>query len=367
MKVSFSYLKQQFANPEPILEKIGALVKTGALTLGHAVETFEQTFADFIGAKYAVGVGSGTDALFLSLKAAGVGPGDEVITAVNTFVATAGAIETAGARIRFVDCNERYVMDVAKLEAAITPQTKAVIPVHYTGQPVDMTALTALSEKHGFTIIEDSCTAIDGEIDGRRCGTIGLTGAFSLHPLKNLNVWGDGGLITTNSEAVRDQLHLLRNHGMNDRDTYAFYAYNSRLDSLQAVVGQELIKDVSWITEQRIEHARRYDAAFANIDAITVPERRRNERHVFHLYILLVEQRDALLAHLKKAGVSAKIHYPIPLHLQPASAKLGYAAGDFPVAEHQAAHMITLPAHQHLTDEELDYVIAQVRGFYGAS
>ncbi len=367
MKVSFSYLKQQFAHPEPILEKIGTLVKSGALTLGRAVETFEQSFADFIGAKYAVGVGSGTDALFLSLKAAGIGPGDEVITTVNTFVATAGAIETAGATIRFVDCNERYVMDVDKLATCITPRTKAVIPVHYTGQPVDMNALCALSQQHGFTIIEDSCTAIDGAVDGRRCGTIGLTGAFSLHPLKNLNVWGDGGLITTNDEAVRDRLHLLRNHGMNDRDTYAFYAYNSRLDSLQAVVGQELLKDVTNITEQRIKNAARYDAAFADIDAITIPQRKSNERHVYHLYILLVEQRDELKAYLKQAGISAKIHYPIPLHLQPASAKLGYQRGDFPVAEQQAAHMITLPAHQHLSDAELDYVIEHVRRFYGAA
>ncbi len=366
MKVSFSYLQRQFAEPDPILAKIRELAVRGAFTLGEPVARFERRFAAFIGAKHAVSVGSGTDSLFLSMKALGIGPGDEAITAVNTFVATAGAIETAGARIRFVDCNEKYVMDVDQVEAAITPKTKAIVPVHYTGQPVDMDALEGIAQKHGLAIIEDACTAIDGAFNGRRCGTFGAAAGFSLHPLKNLNIWGDGGVIVTQSEEIRDRLLLLRNHGMSSRDEYAFYAYNSRLDTIQAVIADHLLDDARWITDRRIAIARRYDQAFAGLaPAVRLPPRDpARERHVYHLYIIEVDRRDQLMAHLKANGVSAKVHYPIPLHLQPASAKLGYKRGDFPTAERQAREIITLPAHQHLTDPEIEYVIEQVREFY---
>jgi len=366
MNISFSYLQRQFADPDPILAKIRDLVVSGSFTLGEPVDRFERRFAEFIGARHAVSVGSGTDALFLSMKALGISPGDEVITAVNTFVATAGAIETAGAKIRFVDCNDKYVMDVDQVEAAITPRTKAIVPVHYTGQPVDMDALERVAEKHGVAIIEDACTAIDAAFNGRRCGTFGAAAGFSLHPLKNLNIWGDGGVITTNLDDMRDKLLLLRNHGMSSRDSYAFYAYNSRLDTIQAVVADHLLDDVRGITDRRIEAARRYDAAFAELaPMVRLPPRDPGrERCVYHLYIIRAERRDALRAHLAAHGVRAKVHYPIPLHLQPASAKLGYRQGDFPMAERQAADMLTLPAHQHLTDEEIDWVIARVREFY---
>ncbi len=365
MKVPYSYLPRQFENPDPILAEIRDLVTKGALTLGQPVEAFEDAFAQFIGVPYAVAVGSGTDALFLSLKAHGIGPGDEVITTANTFVATAGAIETSGARIRFVDCNDLFVMNVGKVEAAITPQTKAIMPVHYTGQPVDMQALEEIAQRRGLVIIEDACTAIDGAVGGKRCGAIGAAAGFSMHPLKNLNIWGDGGVITTHSKDVRDKLRLLRNHGMSGRDTYEFYAYNSRLDTIQAVVALHLLKDVRWITDQRIKNAQRFDAAFSQIPQIRVPRRSPDERHVYHLYIIEVDQRDDLLAFLKEQGVSAKIHYPVPLHLQPASAGLGYKKGDFPVAEAQADRMLTLPVHQHLTDEEMSYMIEKVQEFFG--
>jgi dTDP-4-amino-4,6-dideoxygalactose transaminase len=368
MKVSFSYLPRQFEDPDPILADIRELVVNGKLTLGEPVQRFERAFAEFIGVRHAIGVGSGTDALFLALKAFHIGPGDEVITAANTFVATAGAIATTGARVVFVDCNERYVLDPDKLEAAITPRTRAIMPVHYTGQPVDMAAILAIADHRGLKVIEDACTAVDGAIaDGRRCGSIGAAAGFSFHPLKNLNIWGDGGMITTNDDQVHERLLLLRNHGMMNRDQYAFYAYNSRLDTIQAAVGLRLLPAVSGITNKRIDIARRYDTAFAELaPAVRIPPRNPQERHVFHLYMLLVDRRDALLAHLKERGISAKVHYPIPLHLQPASAHLGYARGDFPVAEGQVEHLITLPAHQHLDDAEIDYVINAVRSFYSS-
>lgn len=370
MKVSYSYLPRQFANADEIWVEVRKAVTEGDFTLGPRVEKFENNFAKFIGSKYAVGVNSGTDALRLSLIALGIGknPSDEVITTANTFVATAGAIETAGARIRFVDCNYKYVMDVNKVEAAITENTKAIMPVHYSGQPVDMESLMRIAEKHKLHVIEDACCAIDADFRGQRCGTFGITGTFSLHPQKNLNVWSDGGIITTNSIEVRDKLHLLRNHGMVDRDHYAFYAYNSRLDTIQAVVGDYLLKDVKWITDRRIEIANRLDMGLSPLSKkIKIPTRDADERRVYHMYMLLAENRDALYRWLIDHGVDAKIHYPIPLHLQEASKHLGYKFGDFPVSESQAKSIISLPAHQHLTNEEIDYVIATVQGFYASS
>ena len=366
VKVEYSYLGRQFHDVDAILEDIRALVKTGDFTLGAPVREFEQRFGAVIGAKFAVGVGSGTDALFLSLKALGVGPGDEVITAANTFVATAGAISNIGARVVFVDCDERFVIDPSKIEAAITPRTKALLPVHWGSQPADMDAILKIAKKRGLPVVEDACQSIDAAVGGKKCGAMGVCAGFSLHPLKNLNVWGDGGVITTNSEEMRDRLRLLRNHGMSSRDEYAFYAYNSRLDSLQAVVGNRMINDMKWITDTRIKNAQSYDAAFKGISRITLPKRSPKERHVFHLYQFLAEERDRLLAHLNKCGIEAKIHYPVPLHLQPASKALGYKKGDFPVAESQAKATITLPAHQHLTEEELTHVIRSVKEFYRA-
>ncbi len=367
MKIGYSYLDKQFANPDPILADIKQVVLKGDFTLGEAVSEFETRFAKLIGSKYAIGVGSGTDALFLSLKALGIGEGDEVITATNTFVATAGAIETAGAKIVFVDCNDKYVIDTDQIEKAITSKTKAILPVHFSGQPANMNEILRIANKHGLKVVEDACCAIDAEIDGQRCGTIGDLAGFSLHPLKNLNVWGDGGVITTNSIELYEQIKLMRNHGMVDRDTYAFYSYNSRLDTVHAVVGNHLIDDVKWITEQRIKNANTIDHAFLNTELrefINLPERSSSERNVYHMYMFLAKDRDQLHKHLINCGISAKIHYPTPLHLQPASLKLGYKLGDFPLAEKQAKSIITLPVHQHLEDSEVQYMIEKVREFY---
>lgn len=363
--VPYSYLQRQFANPEPILEEIKKVVMRGDFTLGKEVQEFEERFAKLIGSRYAVGVGTGTDALFLSLKALGIGAGDEVITTANTFVATAGAIHATGARIVFVDCNEKYVMNVDLVEKAITPRTKAIMPVHYAGQPVDMPKLMSLAERYKLPVVEDACQSIDAEVDGRRCGTIGVAGGFSLHPLKNLNVWSDGGVVTTNSKEICEKLRLLRNHGMSNRDEYAFYGYNSRLDTVQAAVGNYMIGEVKETTDRRIEVARQYDAAFADLAPhVTHPPRSSKERCVYHLYMLLAERRDELLKFLNDKGVEAKIHYPTPLHLQPASKHLGYKLGDFPVAERQAKMLVTLPVHQHLSQAEVEYVIETFRRFY---
>lgn len=368
MQVRFSYLDRQFADVDAYVSDVRAVVQSGDLTLGRAVQEFERRFAAVVGIPTAVGVGSGTDALILPLKLLGVGPGDEVITAVNTFIATAGAIAAIGARPVFVDNEDGFVIDPAKVEAAITPRTKAIVPVHYTGNVADMPAIMAIARRHRLVVVEDACQAIMARIDESSVGSWGAAAAFSLHPLKNINVWGDGGVIVTTSAALAERLRRYRNHGMISRDEYVEFGVNSRLDSVHAVIGNRLITEVEAITNTRIANARRFDEAFADMgDAVRVPIRRAGVKHVYHLYMLRVARRDALLQYLQDRGIEAKIHYPIPLHLQRCAAHLGYKAGDFPVAENDSRSIITLPAHQHLAADEIDYTIEQVRTFYGRS
>lgn len=364
MKVPYSYLQDQFANIEPIFDEIRKLVHSGDFTLGKALGEFEGKFAAHCQTKYAIGVGTGTDALFLSLKAFGIGAGDEVITCPFTFVATVGAIVQSGARPVFVDANNQFVIDADKIEKAITPRTKAIMPVHYSGQPCDMPKILGIAKKHGLRVVEDACQSIGGEIDGKRVGSWGDTAGFSLHPLKNLNVWGDGGIITTNSEELRDRLVLLRNHGLVNRDEVEVYGYNCRLDTLQAVVGLWLFPQAEPITQARIETAARFDRELGPVKQIRVPPRSRNMRHAYHLYMLHAERRDALVEFLLKNGVDAKVHYPIPMHLQRASAYLGYKRGDFPVAEAHAASVFTLPVHQHMSEDQKQHCVATVKAFY---
>lgn len=365
VKVPYSYLPQQFADSDAILADIKGLLEHGWYTFGPELEQFEQTFAKTVGTRFALGVGSGTDALFLSLKAEGIGPGDEVITAANTFIATVGAIAATGATPIFVDATDDYTLDVSQIEGAITPRTKALLPVHYTGCAADMTAVLEVAGRHGLTVIEDACQAIGARSNGRQVGTFGIAAGFSLHPLKNLNVWGDGGVIVTDSEEVRDRISLLRNHGLANRDDVECFGYNSRLDTLQAIVGNHLIKDIDWINERRIKCAKTYDEAFSDLsDLIRTPPNRPEDRHVYHIYILEVTDRDDLLAYLQREGVDAKIHYPTPLHLQPACDSLGYKEGAFPVSERQARSIISLPVHQHLETDQIDFVADRVRKFY---
>lgn len=366
--VRYSYLPQQFHDPEPIFDAIRRHLTTCQFTLGPEVEQFERSFAALIGARFAVGVGSGTDALMLSLRAHGIGHGDEVITAANTFIATIGAIQATGARAVLVDVTPHFTIDPALIERAITPRTKAIIPVHLTGEVAEMNPILTLATHHGLTVIEDACQAIGAAYHGNAAGTMGAAGAFSLHPLKNLNVWGDAGVIVTHDPAINERVRLLRNHGLKNRDEVAIFGYNSRLDSIQAIVGNWLIPQAPAITDQRIAHAAIYDEAFSSLaGAITLPPRRPWVRRVFHLYQVYAERRDALYQQLLAQGIEAKIHYPIPLPCQPALASLGYRRGDFPETERQAASLITLPVDQHLTEDELFYTIDAVRRFYGVS
>jgi dTDP-3-amino-2,3,6-trideoxy-4-keto-D-glucose/dTDP-3-amino-3,4,6-trideoxy-alpha-D-glucose/dTDP-2,6-dideoxy-D-kanosamine transaminase len=364
MRVRYSYLAQQFADCEDLWQQLRAFVPTGDFTLGKPLREFEHRFAELIGARYAIGVNSGTDALKLSLKALGIGPGDDVITAANTFVATVGAICEIGARPVFVDCDDTFCMNVAEVERAITPRTKAIVPVHFTGYMTDMRALAPIATRHGLRIVEDACQSILGAIDGKNAGTWGDAGAFSLHPLKNVNVWSDGGVIVTDDEALAAELNLLRNHGLADRDTVVRMGYNSRLDTLQAVVGNWLIPKAHEIAKVRIANAAYYDQHLGALKEIRIPPRIANMRMVYHLYIVFAQDRDALLDHCVANGIEAKVHYPVPIYRQPALAHLGHKRGDFPVTDRHTGEIITFPCDQHLTRAEMDYVVDTVRSFY---
>lgn len=365
MKVPFSYLDRQFSDIDAYLADLKSFVSTGDFTLGKPLVEFEKRFADYCGMPHGIGVGSGTDAIILSLKLLGVGHGDEVITTPTTFIATVGAIVMAGARPVFVDSEDGFVIDPAKIEKAITRRTKAILPVHYSGNAADMPAIARIARRHRLHVIEDACQSIGAAIQGKPVGSWGETACFSLHPLKNLNVWGDGGIILTRFGKHARALRLLRNHGLVGRDTVKTFGGNSRLDTLQAVIGNRLIDQISTITEARIRIAARYDESFSELrDFIRIPTRRPGVKHVYHLYMLRVRQRDKLLKHLHGRGIEAKIHYPVPVHLQPAARHLGWRKGDFPVSEADSRQIITLPAHQHLTDDEVNYTIACVREFY---
>ena len=365
MQVKYSYLEEQFANVDAYLEGVRKVVVSGDFTLGSEVSRFEERFAELCGFPYAVGVGSGTGALILSMKALGIGPGDEVITSPNTFVASVGAIAMTGATPVFVDNNREYTIDVDLIEKAITSKTKAILPVHLSGIPADMPSIMEIAQRHNLLVVEDAAQAILASIDGKHVGSWGEAAGFSLHPLKNLNVWGDGGIIITQSAQLNDKLRLLRNHGLSNRDEVEIWGDNCRLDSLQATVANRLIDEVHTITDRRIANAAAFDKGFSDLgEFIDIPPRKPNVKQVYHTYVVRVSNRDGLLNHLIKNEVEAKVHYPIPLHLQPAAANLGYKVGDFPVCEADCQSIITLPVHQHLTDDQVGYVIECVRGFY---
>jgi len=364
MKVRYSYLPQQFEDAEDLWINLKEFVKTGDFTLGEPLREFERKFAQLIGTKHAIGVNSGTDAIKLALRVKGVSLGDEVITTANTFVATVGAIAELGAIPVFIDCDDTFCMDVDLLEAAITEKTKAILPVHFTGYMTDMRKLLPVAKKHNIPVIEDACQSILGSIEGKNAGTWGNAGAFSLHPLKNLNIWSDGGLIVTDETDLADELYLLRNHGLVDRDTVSILGYNSRLDTFQAVVGNWLIPQTHKIANKRIENASYLDKHLSTIKGITIPLRPEGYKIVYHLYIVFAEGRDGLLEHCIQEGIEAKIHYPVPIYRQKALSFLGYKEGDFPVSDAHTKKIITFPCDQHLEKKHLDHIIETVRAFY---
>lgn len=367
MQVRFSYLKEKFTRPsaERIFNRMWeGVVQQGDFTLGKEVKEFEENFAKLMGVKYAVGVANGTDALELSLWVNGVRAGDEVIVPANTFVASIGAIGNLQANPVLVDIGKDYVIDPDKIEAAITPKTKAILPVAFCGNPVDMTKITAIAKKHGLKVIVDACQAYMSSWEGVCMGAGGDCGAFSLHPLKILNVWGDGGVITTNNETLYKELKLLQNHGLQDRDTITrFPCRNSRLDSIHAAVANCQLGDTPYNVNRRRSNADYYDANLR--DAVHIIDRDPRAKSVYHLYFIEVHKiiRDDLYNFLLENGIEAKIHYKTPLYLQPGLKSLGYVRGDFPHADYLCDRIITLPVDELVTTEMQDYVISKIKEF----
>lgn len=366
LRVPYADFPAQFeAQREEILAAVERVFKKGQFILEREVEEFEREFAALCGVRYAVGLASGTDALILALKALGIGPGDEVITPPNSWISSTSSIVLAGARPVFADVLEDFTLDPRRVEAAITPRTKAILPVHLTGRAADMEALCAIAERHKLAVIEDAAQAAGARFKNRAAGSFGAVGCFSLHPLKNLSGIGDGGIAVTNDASLAQRLRLLRNHGLQTRDEVVLWGVNSRLDAIHAAVLRCRLRHLAEVTEVRRRHAQRYRAALSTV--VTCPIDRPEDYAIYHLFMIQCDQRDALKQHLSERGIDTKIHYPIPIHLQPCSRSLGYHPGDFPAAEAQAARILSLPVHQHLFAEHVDYVSRMITEFYQGS
>lgn len=365
LKTNHNYLSQQFSDCDWILQKIKNVVMSNDFTLGKAVDNFEEKFKTAMNARHAIGVGSGTDALFLSLKALDIKEGDEIITTPFTFYATVGAIVTSGATPIFADILDDYNLDPKQIESKITSRTKAILPVHWAGKPCHMDEINLIAKKYNLFVVEDACHAIQATYKNKFAGTLGDIGCFSFHPLKNLNVWGDGGIITTNSDEIANKLKLMRNHGLKGRDECVLFSYNSRLDTIQAVVADHILTTkLNHITNSRIRNANYLDNALKAISEIIIPKRENDIKQVYHLYSIRCENRDALKNYLIENGVDAKVHYPIPMHLQPAAKSYQYQRGDFPKTEAICMQILSLPVHEFISQDDLDYMINLIQEFY---
>ncbi len=368
LKINHSYLVEQFANYSKIFKEIEKVVKKGDYTLGNEVDLCEKNFAKRTGAKYAIGVGNGTDALLLSLKALNIGPGDEVITVPYTFVATVGSIVTAGAKPVFVDIKSDYNIDEKKIEAAITKKTKAIIPVHWAGRPCEMDKIFSIGKKYNLKIIQDSAHIIGAKFKNKYLVNFGDTCTYSMHPLKNLNVWGDGGFIITNKKALANKLYLIRNHGLKNRNNVEIFGYNSRLDTIQAAVANYKMKNkLDNITNKRIRNSKLLDKLLSKNKNIITVQRLKYLKEVFHLYHINLKNlktRNDLKNYLIKNNIDAKVHYPIPVHLQKAAKYLGYKKGDFPISEKMADTSLSLPVHEFIDKKHIYYMQKKITSFF---
>lgn len=356
MKARHAPRKQEF------LDAIGEVIDSGDFSGGAPVAAFESAFAAYCGTEHVVAVGNGTEALWLSLLAMGIGPGDEVITVPMTFIATVEAILMAGAMPVFVDIDERtYTMDITALESALTPRTRAIIPVHLFGQPADMDAILAFARKHGLRVIEDAAQAHGAEYKNRKAGSLGDAGCFSFYPAKNLGALGEGGAIVTADGGLADQMRILRNHGQLRKNHHGLMGWNSRMDSIQAAILSIKLPHLDGENELRRSHALCYDAGLADLPEILIPQSASDRKHVYHLYVIRVRMRELMLDDLASKGIRCGVHYPVPVHLQPACAGLGYGYGDFPVSECCAKEFLSLPMFPELTPPDIDLVLQSVK------
>jgi len=363
MQVPFLDLKSHHA---PLLQEINRavqeVIERGAFAGGPFVAQFEEDFATYNQCSHAIGVGSGTDALWLALLALGVGPGDEVITVPNTFMATAEAITFSGATPVFVDVDEgTYTMDPVALANAITVKTKAIIPVHLFGQSADMDPILEIARQYGLFVIEDAAQAHGAEYKGRKVGTLGDAGCFSFYPGKNLGAFGEAGAVVTNNPELHERIQILRDHGQVRKYHHAFVGWNCRMDGIQGAVLRIKLRHLEKGNQLRRAHASRYDRALGDMESVVIPRQAAHARHVYHVYAIRIQDRDEVMQFLAEEGIGCGIHYPVPIHLQVAYRGLGYGQGAFPIAERCAMEFLSLPMFPELAPEQVDSVIQGVK------
>jgi len=360
--IPFLDLKAQYLGiKDEVASAVAGVLESTQFVLGPEVEAFENEFAALCNARHGVAVNSGTSALHLALIAAGVGPGDEVITVPFTFVATVAAIRYAGATPVFVDIDPvTFTMDPAGIQRAITPRTKALLPVHLYGQPADMDPILAVARRNGLTVIEDAAQAHAAAYKGRQVGSLGDLACFSFYPGKNLGAYGEGGIVIAQDAALARKLRMLRDWGQQERYHHVVQGFNYRMDGIQGAILRVKLRHLEAWTEARRAHAARYDMQLAG-SGVATPSARPDARHVFHIYAVRVHDREALRQRLQTDGIATGLHYPIPVHLQPAHADLGYRLGNFPHAERAAAEVLSLPLYPELTVEQIDHVASAVR------
>src|SRR6266496_4232931 len=368
MKVPFLDLKVHHA---PIIDEfdgaIREVIESSAFAGGPFVERFEQEFAAYCGSKHAIGVGNGTDALWLALLAFGIGEGDEVITVPNTFVATAEAIICCKAQPVFVDVDEKtFTLDPAELEKCLTARTKAIIPVHLFGQPADMDPILQFARAYGLFVIEDAAQAHGALYNGRNAGTMGGAGCFSFYPGKNLGAFGEAGAVVTDDTDLAEKIRVLRDHGQSRKYHHTLIGWNCRMDGIQAAVLSVKLRYLEQANLLRRQRASLYNEAFAGIDDIATPVEADYARHVYHIYAVRVQERDEIRRFLEAKGIGCGVHYPIPIHLQEAWRNLGYSEGSFPIAENLAKEFLSLPMFPELAEEQIEYVVCCVREATGA-
>jgi len=367
MKVNFLDLKAQYETiKDEIADALQGVLDKTAFAGGPFVAKFEEEFAAYCQCEHAVGVGSGTEALWFALLASGVGPGDEVITAPNTFIATAEAISFTGATPVFVDIDEStHNMDPNLIEAAVTSKTKAIIPVHLFGQPSDMDPIRIIAKKYGLFLLEDSCQAHGAEYKGKRTGSLGDAGAFSFYPGKNLGAYGEAGAVTTNDPDLAAKMRMLRDHGQSRKYYHGAVGWNGRMDGFQGAVLSVKLKYIDRWNNARRKNAELYRNALNGVDGLILPDEADYAKHVYHLFAIRVQNRDALIEALKEKGIFCGIHYPVPVHLQEAYSSLGLKEGAFPVAEKCASEYVSLPMFPELKPEEIEYTASTIKDILG--
>lgn len=356
MKIPFVDLRAQYMSIKPAIDSaIEEVITNTAFISGRYAKTFEEEFSAYTGLEHTIACGNGTDSLEILLQAMGIGPGDEVIIPVLTWISTGEAVTSVGATPVFVDIDDHFCIDVDKIEECITSKTKAIMPVHLYGHPADMPAIMALAKKHNLLVLEDSAQSVGAKIDGQNIATFGHAGSFSFYPGKNLGAYGDAGAMVTSDSNLAEKARMIANHGQQGKHNHVIEGRNSRLDGMQAAILSVKLQHIENWTESRIDHAAYYDKML-DTDRVAIPKVRKDARHVYHLYVIQTEKRDSLMSFLKSKDIGVVIHYPYPLHVMPCYKRLGHQLGDFPRAEQACNKILSLPMFPELTEEQMDIV-----------